>query len=229
VILVPELLGWRYRELPAPARKGFEVVVHVGTAAGLALALRRELAAAVRSLDAATLRGAALSLAPPALAGAALGATIEERLSGPRSVAAVQIAAGTALAAADRRGGRRRRLRPLDHAAVLTAARLRGLSRPAAGRLARESAGPVVAAAAARELWRLARGGLPAGLGGSFVAGAVAALLSARASARLAFALDRLPAWWGFGAYRVALGLVALAARPAGPPADPVAPPGRSA
>lgn len=94
--------------------------------------------------------------------------------------------------------------------AVLTAGRVRQLSRPAAGRLARESAGPVIVAATCREIARLGRGGVPGDLATAFAAGAVASFVSAAACAPLAYALDRLSSWRAFGVYRVAFGLLAL-------------------
>ncbi|MGI8596564.1 MAG: undecaprenyl-diphosphate phosphatase, partial [Thermoleophilaceae bacterium] len=94
--------------------------------------------------------------------------------------------------------------------AVLTAGRLRHLSRPAAGRLARESAAPVIVAAACREVARLARAGVPGSLATTLAAGTAASFVSAAACAPLAYALDGLPSWRSFGVYRVAFGLFAL-------------------
>ena len=228
LILLPRMLGWPYDQLPAGQRKAFAVAVHLGTAAGLGLALRRQVAAGLRGVD---LRGAGealLALGPPVVVGAALGGAIEDRGSSPRAVAAMQVVAGLALVAADGAPARRRALTPGDHlaaglaqaaalvpgvsrgGAVLTAGRLRHLSRPAAGRLARESAAPVIVAAACREVARLARAGVPGSLATTLAAGTAASLVSAAAAAPLAFALDRLPSWRAFGVYRVAFGLLAL-------------------
>ena len=54
-MLVPELLGWSYRELDAETRKSFEVALHAGTACALLIALRHEVAEALRELDGARL------------------------------------------------------------------------------------------------------------------------------------------------------------------------------
>src|SRR5437763_13922709 len=68
VTLVPWLLGWDLDRLEPDLRKSFEVALHAGTAAALAIALREELSAMVspphrlRSLELI-----ALATAPPAL------------------------------------------------------------------------------------------------------------------------------------------------------------------
>ncbi len=49
--LVPWLLGWPYPELDGELRKAFEVALHAGTAAALLIALRGEVAEAVRGFD----------------------------------------------------------------------------------------------------------------------------------------------------------------------------------
>jgi undecaprenyl-diphosphatase len=110
VALLPHLLELRYRELPADARKTFEVALHAGSAPALALALRGE-----RWRD---LHLLALTLLPPAVVGLALERPVEERLGGPRSVAAAQALAGAALLAADLRPEQRASPDALDHVAV---------------------------------------------------------------------------------------------------------------
>ena len=49
--LVPALLGWDRSELDAELSKSFEVTLHAGTAAALAIALRDEVAEVLRTLD----------------------------------------------------------------------------------------------------------------------------------------------------------------------------------
>ena len=49
--LVPWLLGWPYPELDGELRKAFEVALHAGTAVGLLIALRGEVAEAAHGLD----------------------------------------------------------------------------------------------------------------------------------------------------------------------------------
>ena len=51
ITLVPWLLGWPYPELDPELRKAFEVALHAGTAVGLLIALRGEVAEALRDLD----------------------------------------------------------------------------------------------------------------------------------------------------------------------------------
>ena len=71
--LLPWLAGWGYDELDDELRKGFEVALHGGTAAALALLAGRELAADGAGSGVRGRRVLALALAPPALAGLTLG------------------------------------------------------------------------------------------------------------------------------------------------------------
>jgi undecaprenyl-diphosphatase len=217
IALVPRLLGWDYAELPADARKTFEVALHTGSAPALALALRGEIGRAPHLQ--------ALTFLPPALVGLALERPIERRLGGLRSVAVAQIVAGAALLAADLRPERRSEASALDHLAVgfaqavalvpgvsrsgaaLTAARLCGLSRPAAASLSLRAALPVTVGAGLLKGVRAARGGVPDELRLPAAVGAGAACLSALAALPLA----RGTRWRGIALYRVGLGLGALA------------------
>jgi undecaprenyl-diphosphatase len=217
--LIPRLLGWDYAELPADARKTFEVALHAGSAPALALALRGEIGRDPHLQ--------ALTFLPPAAIGLAFERPIERRLGGLRSVAVAQILAGVALIAADLRPERREHPNALDHLAVgfaqaaalvpgvsrsgaaLTAARLRGLSRPAAASLSLRAALPVTVGAGVLKGLRAARGGVPEELRGPAAVGAAAAC----ASALVALPLARGTRWRGIALYRVALGLVALAQR----------------
>ena len=214
--LVPAVLGWGYAELPGNTRKAFEVALHAGSAPALALALRGE------SFDHLPLL--ALTVVPPALAGLVLEGPIERRLGGVRSVAFAQLVAGAALLLADRRPQRRTAPNAADHllvglaqalalapgvsrsGAALTAARLRGLSREAAGSLALRAALPVTIGAAALKGLRVLRGGVPEELRGPAAAGAAAAL----ASTLVALPLARGRRWGMLAGYRMALGLVVL-------------------
>ena len=215
--LVPRLLGWDYEDLPADARKTFEVALHAGSAPALALALRGEIGRAPHLQ--------ALTFLPPAAIGLAFERPIERRLGGLRSVAIAQIVAGAALIAADLRPERRSEANALDHLAVgfaqaaalapgvsrsgaaLTAARLRGLSRPAAAALSLRAALPVTVGAGLLKGVRAARDGVPEELRGPAAVGAAAACVSALA----ALPLGRGTRWRGIALYRVALGTVALA------------------
>jgi undecaprenyl-diphosphatase len=215
--LVPRLLGWDYAELPADARKTFEVALHAGSAPALALALRGEIGRDPHLL--------ALTFLPPAVVGLAFERPIERRLGGLRSVAVAQILAGLALAAADLRPERRHEPNVLDHLAVgfaqaaalvpgvsrsgaaLTAARLRGLSRSAAVSLSLRAALPVTVGAGLLKGVRAAHDGVPGELRRPAAVGAAAACVSALAALPLA----RGTRWRGIALYRVVLGLGALA------------------
>ncbi|MEA2455181.1 MAG: undecaprenyl-diphosphatase [Thermoleophilaceae bacterium] len=217
--LVPRLLGWDYSDLPADARKTFEVALHAGSAPAVALALRGQLGRDPHLL--------ALTLLPPAAAGLLLERPIERRLGGLRSVALAQIVAGAALLIADGTPERRSRPNAADHLAVglaqaaalipgvsrsgaaLTAARLRGLSRPAAASLSLRAALPVTVGAGVLKGVRAARDGVPEELRVAAAVGAGAACASALAALPLA----RGTRWREIAVYRIALGLGALCIR----------------
>ena len=159
------------------------------------------------------------------LAGYALERPIERRLGSLRSIATAQIAAGLALLAADSRPPRKHALTTADAAAIgiaqavalipgisrsgaiVTAARALGYDAAAAAAVSTESAAPVLAGAGALKAWRLARNPPPSGARAAVLAGALAALLSTIAAARI---VPPTRAYRGFAAYRVALGAVAL-------------------
>jgi len=229
--LVPALLGWDRSELDAELSKSFEVALHAGTAAALAIALRDEVAEVLRTLDLRRALGIAQTFAPAALAAWLFERTIEERLGSPRSVALAQVVAGVALALADL-GPTERLLAdagPLEHlligcgqaaalvpgvsrnGATLTAARLLRFERPAASVLSRHAALPVIAGATGLKGVRLARRGLSPELRAPFVAGLAAAFVSTLASRRLIGVMDGARSYAPFAAYRVALGAVGLA------------------
>ncbi|MEA2418074.1 MAG: undecaprenyl-diphosphatase [Thermoleophilaceae bacterium] len=214
--LVPRLLGWDYAELPADARKTFEVALHAGSAPALALALRGEIGREPLQQ--------ALMFLPPAAIGLAFERPIERRLGGLRSVALAQVIAGTLLIAADLRPERRCEPNALDALAVglaqaaalvpgvsrsgaaLTAARLRGLSRPASASLSLRAALPVTVGAGVLKGVRAVRDGVPSELRKPAAVGAAAACVSALAALPLA----RGTRWRGIALYRIGLGLGAL-------------------
>jgi undecaprenyl-diphosphatase len=222
--LVPRLLDWDYADLPADARKTFEVALHAGSAPAIVLALRGQLGRNPHLL--------ALTLLPPAAAGLLFERPIERRLGGLRSVAVAQIVAGAALLAADRLPERRSEPDAVDHflvglaqaaalvpgvsrsGAALTAARLRGLSRPAAASLSLRAALPVTVGAGLLKGVRATREGVPAELRGAVLVGAAAAC----ASALVALPLARGRRWSGIAIYRIALGFAALRIRGRGAP-----------
>ena len=231
--LVPALLGWDPAELDPELRKSFDVALHAGTAAALAIALRGEVADVVRSLDMRRALGIVQMLAPASIVALLFEHQIERRLGSPRSVAIAQICGGLALVVADRSpavrphsdaGPREHLLIGIGQAAALvpgvsrngatlTAARLLRFERPAASVLSRHAALPVIAGATLLKGLRLARRGLPRQLRGPFAAGAAAAFVSTLVSSPLVARMDRARSYAPFGAYRLALGIVALSKR----------------
>lgn len=193
--------------------------------------MRGELARESRGLGVRRLARLALATAPPALLGYAFEREIEERLGSPAQVAAAQVAAGTALLVADRMPDRRARAEAgeLDHlllgvaqasalvpgvsrtGAMLTVARLRGLRRAEAARLARLAGLPIVAGAVALKGARLVASPPSPAVRGALAAGAVAAFASTVASTPLARRLDRAGTLAPLALYRIGLGVATLA------------------
>jgi undecaprenyl-diphosphatase len=170
-----------------------------------------------------------LTFAPPAVIGLLLERPIEQRLGGVKTVALAQIGAGAALWLVDRCNGERTEPGVADHLAVgvgqalalipgvsrsgaaLTAARWRGLDRPAAVRLSFRAALPVTLGATLLKGVRALRGELDPELRAPLAAGALAALVTGVAAAGLAERLERADSLAPLAAYRVALGAAALA------------------
>jgi undecaprenyl-diphosphatase len=193
--------------------KSLEVFLHAGTACALP---PRRLPGPLTLL----------TVAPAALAGLLFEKRIERTLD-TRAVAAGQLVGGLTLLLADRAPGRRAAADagPRDalaiglaqacalapgisrNGATLTAARLLGFEREAAGRLSRDAAVPVIAGATALKLLRLDRTA-PAS---AYAAGFVAAFLSSRAAARL---VPRIRSYTPIALYRIVLG-TAVAVRSA--------------
>jgi undecaprenyl-diphosphatase len=211
--LVPWLAGWSYPELDPELRKSFEVALHAGAAAALALDMRAELIGSARGLGPRRIAVVALSLAPPALAGYTLERTIERRLGGPRSIVAGLLAGAVAMAVADTRAGNGERAErdagPRDglalglaqaaalipgisrNGATLTAARARGFAREDAQTLSWHAGLPVIFGASLLKIWRLRRawrlrqGGAADAAAAALAVGAGTAFLSTALSARL--------------------------------------------
>ena len=205
--LIPFLLGWPYTSLDGELRKSFEVALHAGAGVALAIDMRGELVQAARELDRRRLTTISLSLAPAAVAGLALGPTIERRLGGPRSIAAGLAGGGVAMALADARPGAKARdyddAGPADglalglaqavalvpgvsrYGATLTAARARGFSSADAQSLSWHAALPVMLGASALKGARMTRHPAPAGAAPPLAAGAASAFASTLLSARL--------------------------------------------
>lgn len=228
--LLPELLRWPYARADPEVRKHFEVALHAGAAAAMAIVMRGEVAELARGLDARRLALLAASVAPPAVAGLAFGGPIERCLGRPRQLAAAQLCAGLALAASDRRPATRSHASAdaCDHLAiglaqavalvpgvsrggvVLTVARLRGFRRPAASRLSREVALPAIFAAGGRMAMGLVRKPPTRELARAFAAGAAAAFAAALAASPLLAAADLGRSYTAIGVYRVSVGALAL-------------------
>jgi undecaprenyl-diphosphatase len=211
--LVPWLAGWSYARLDGRTRKTFEVALHVGAGLALAWHMRRELLAETVRIDRRRAAVIALSIAPPALAGLALEHPIEQRLGGPRSIAAGLAAGAVAMALADARAmrpGAGERTREQAGArdglafglaqsaalipgvsrngATLTAARARGFRRGDAQVLSWHAGLPVILGAGALKGTHLLRGGIPREQRPALALGAASAFASTLASAS---ALDR--------------------------------------
>jgi undecaprenyl-diphosphatase len=196
-------------------RKEAEVALHAGTAVALALLGRRRPRWGL--LIAST--------APPALAGFAFERSIEERLGGPRSIAAGLVAGSVAMALADRVPARRTEAGTVDglwlgvaqalalvpgvsrSGATRAAARARGFGREDSAELSRAVALPVLLGAATLKGARLAARRPPrrtvAGLG----VGAAAAAASTAAALRLERGSAPLTV---FAAYRTAVAILLL-------------------
>ncbi|MDP9183513.1 MAG: undecaprenyl-diphosphate phosphatase [Actinomycetota bacterium] len=95
--LLPWLAGWQQPD----DRTRFAAGLHLGSAAGMALALRDD----VRSLTPHDVRRIALSSAPAALAGLLLQGVVERRLGRPGPTAALLAISGAGLWMADSRAG----------------------------------------------------------------------------------------------------------------------------
>jgi undecaprenyl-diphosphatase len=207
--LVPWLAGWPYMQLEDELRKSFEVALHAGTGAALAIAMRAELRRSLSQLDGRRASVLALALAPPTIAGYLLESPIERRLGGPRSIAVGLLAGSVAMALADIRASRQDRteraradagaadglalgfaqalaLMPgvSRSGATLSVARARGFSRAAAQALSWEVGLPVILGASALKGLRLHRAGIRGGQDGALAAGAGAAFVSTLVSVR---------------------------------------------
>ena len=235
--LLPWLAGWRYSELDARQRKSFEVALHAGAGAALAIDMRSELRGLIAALDRRSATVLALSLLPPAIIGLVLGGRIERYLGGPASIAAGLAAGAVAMVLADARPSERGRLCAdagagdglalglaqaaalvpgvSRNGATLTAARARGFGRDAARELSWDAALPVIIGAGALQGTRLIRGGVSREARGGLLVGASAAFASTLASAPLVGPRrPRQPSLLPFALYRCALAAVALARLP---------------
>ena len=228
VTAIPWLLGWRYAELDDELRKSFEVALHAGTLAALTIALRD---GPLGPPDRRRIATALLSAGPPAAAGLLLERPVERRLGTPVTVAAGLVVGAAALAAADRAPQRRthREAAPSDalwlglaqacalfpgvsrSGATVAAARWRGFTRTASGRLSSDAALPVIAGAVALKGLRLRRRGLDARTALTFAAGGAASFASTLLAARLVRRQERDRSLLPYAAYRVGLAAAMIA------------------
>jgi undecaprenyl-diphosphatase len=234
--LVPWLAGWPYALLDGEARKSFEVALHAGAAAAL-LASPPVGIAPWRAREAPLPRPGFLATAvtPAAVAGYALGESIERRLGTPATIAAGLLAGSLATALAERRArgrGARRRATQANardglaiglaqalalgpgvsrSGAAFAAARLRGFAPLQADRLSWQAGLPVILGASVLQAARLRKRDSPPGTGTRLALGAAGAFASTVLAGRLLGPRPRVAAVLPCGLYRVALATTALA------------------
>ena len=177
-----------------------------------------------------------LSSLPAAVAGALFETTIDDKLGKPGLIAVSLIVFGVLLGLADRRAGART-LDDFDRddavkigaaqvlalnpgtsrsGITMTAARYLGFTRDAAARASFLMAVPVTAGAVAYKLLKLAKDGVPAGLGMPMIVGIVTAGLAGWAAVWGMLRLIRTRSFMPFVIYRCALGAVVLVILAAG-------------
>jgi undecaprenyl-diphosphatase len=172
-----------------------------------------------------------LSSIPAAIVGALFENTIDDKLGTPGLIAASLILFGVLLGVADRRQGQRSladyqsddalkvgaaqvlALNPGTSRSgiTMTAARFLGFTRDAAARASFLMAIPVTAGAVAFKLFKLARDGVPTGLGVPMVVGIITAGFSGWAAVWGTLRLIRTRSFMPFVIYRCALGVVVFA------------------
>jgi undecaprenyl-diphosphatase len=172
-----------------------------------------------------------LSSIPAAIAGALFEKTIDNKLGKPWLIAVSLILFGVLLGIADRRSGQRSvddyqrddalkvglaqvlALNPGTSRSgiTITAARFLGFNRDTAARVSFLMAIPVTAGAVAYKLLKLAKDGIPAGLGVPMVVGIITAGLSGWVAVWGTLRLVRTHSFMPFVIYRCALGVAVLA------------------
>ena len=215
------VVGYFRRELVVYVREGVRLVIH------------RERPATPEGRLAWLL---VLSSVPAAVAGALFETTIDDKLGKPGLIAVSLIVFGVLLGLSDRRAGSRT-LDDFDRddalkvgaaqvlalnpgtsrsGITMTAARYLGFTRDAAARASFLIAVPVTAGAVAYKLLKLAKDGVPAGLGVPMIVGIITAGLSGWAAVWGMLRLIRTRSFMPFVIYRCALGAVVLVILAAG-------------
>jgi len=215
------VVGYFWRDLVVYVREGVRLVVH------------RERPASPEGRLAWLL---VLSSIPAAIAGALFEKTIDNKLGKPGLIAVSLIVFGVLLAVADRRSGQRTladyqtddalkvgaaqvlALNPGTSRSgiTMTAARFLGLTRDAAARASFLMAIPVTAGAVAYKGLKLAKDGVPHGLGAPMVVGIVTAAVAGWAAVWGTLRLIRTRSFMPFVVYRCALGIAVLVILAAG-------------
>jgi undecaprenyl-diphosphatase len=228
--LVPWFAGWSMEDVDPETKKSFEVALHAGTVAALLVGQHRAIARELRTLSAQQAAAVAASTVAPAIVGYAMERQIEERLGGPRAIAAGLVAGSLAMLVADRRPQQRGRddVTAVDGlvlgaaqamalfpgisrtGATVAAARWRRFTRSEANLLSRTIALPVIVGATVLKATRMRRRGLDASTGRAMASGAGASFASTLVSQGLLPMLDRDRSPWPFAAYRLALAAAVL-------------------
>ena len=210
------VVGYFWKELVVYVREGVRLVVH------------RERPATPEGRLAWLL---VLSSIPAAIAGALFEKTIDDKLGKPGLIAVSLIVFGVLLAVADRRSGvrtlpefQRDDALKIGAAQILalnpgtsrsgitmTAARFLGFTRDAAARTSFLMAIPVTAGAVAYKMLKLAKDGVPAGLGVPMIVGIVTAAVAGWAAVWGTLRLIRTRSFMPFVIYRCALGVAVFA------------------
>jgi undecaprenyl-diphosphatase len=238
LILVPWLLGWGQSGLT------FDVALHVGTTLAVLLYFGRDwvrlIGAVLRGLTNRSARQGSdwrlawmivLGSVPAAIAGAALGSTVEEAIRQPLIVAALLVVFGLLLGYADRVAPRTRRMGSLTlrdaliigvaqaialvpgvsrSGITLTAGLLLGLDRPAAARFSFLLSAPVIVGAVLFEAFKVVRAGGLQGDGTVFAVGIAASAITGLIAIRFLLGYLQRHSVSVFVGYRVVVGTAML-------------------
>jgi undecaprenyl-diphosphatase len=220
------LLKLPYSELSGDQKKSFNVALHTGTAVALIFHARGRKASLAYALA---------TVVPPGLIGLIFERDIESSFESPSALAAGLTAGSFITLFSDKffSSARRRKASSATmfdglivgaaqatalipgvsrQGAAFAAARIRRFTRRDSQALADEAAIPVLAAASAFKVWRLARSGIPVHLRKAFFTGAVAAFASTFAAEPLLSAERRSKTTRFWAVYRILLAAGVVAA-----------------